>query len=122
LAADGPAERRDRPVNAAWRRLCVDCAPFLCLAQPVSGSVKRRDDRNLLFDLHFNPIDRGLNLDAMNRRVSICTRAFCGSLVLSAISRICSIGASACAFGDICDLFTPAECKNYFTAAGYGFI
>jgi transposase len=25
------------------------------------------------------------------------------------------------AIGDICDLFTPAECKNYFTAAGYGF-
>lgn len=24
------------------------------------------------------------------------------------------------AIGDICDLFTPAECANYFTAAGYG--
>jgi transposase len=24
------------------------------------------------------------------------------------------------AIGDICDLFTPAECTNYFTAAGYG--
>ena len=24
------------------------------------------------------------------------------------------------AIGDICDLFTPNECKNYFTAAGYG--
>jgi transposase len=24
------------------------------------------------------------------------------------------------AIGDICDLFTPAECQNYFNAAGYG--
>jgi len=24
------------------------------------------------------------------------------------------------AIGDICDLFTPAECQNYFDAAGYG--
>ena len=24
------------------------------------------------------------------------------------------------AIGDICDLFTPAECQNYFHAAGYG--
>jgi transposase len=24
------------------------------------------------------------------------------------------------AIGDICDLFTPAECTNYFIAAGYG--
>ena len=24
------------------------------------------------------------------------------------------------AIGDICDLFTPNECKNYFDAAGYG--
>lgn len=24
------------------------------------------------------------------------------------------------AIGDICDLFTPLECTNYFTAAGYG--
>jgi transposase len=23
--------------------------------------------------------------------------------------------------GSICDLFTPAECQNYFAAAGYGF-
>lgn len=23
--------------------------------------------------------------------------------------------------GDICAMFSPAECKNYFTAAGYGF-
>ena len=23
--------------------------------------------------------------------------------------------------GHICDLFEPAECQNYFTAAGYGF-
>jgi transposase len=23
--------------------------------------------------------------------------------------------------GRICDLFAPAECQNYFTAAGYGF-
>ena len=23
--------------------------------------------------------------------------------------------------GHICDLFDPAECQNYFTAAGYGF-
>ncbi len=23
--------------------------------------------------------------------------------------------------GRICDLFEPAECQNYFTAAGYGF-
>ena len=25
------------------------------------------------------------------------------------------------AMGQICDLFEPAECRNYFTAAGYGF-
>ena len=25
------------------------------------------------------------------------------------------------AIGQICDLFQPEECKNYFTAAGYGF-
>jgi hypothetical protein len=25
------------------------------------------------------------------------------------------------AIGRICDLFDPQECKNYFTAAGYGF-
>ena len=25
------------------------------------------------------------------------------------------------AIGEICDLFTPDECKNYFDAAGYGF-
>ena len=25
------------------------------------------------------------------------------------------------AIGDICSLFSPAECSNYFTAAGYGF-
>ena len=25
------------------------------------------------------------------------------------------------AIGDICSLFPPAECSNYFTAAGYGF-
>jgi transposase len=24
------------------------------------------------------------------------------------------------AIGDICDLFSPTECRNYFTAAGYG--
>jgi transposase len=24
------------------------------------------------------------------------------------------------AIGDICNLFSPAECSNYFTAAGYG--
>jgi hypothetical protein len=23
--------------------------------------------------------------------------------------------------GQICDLFEPAECQNYFAAAGYGF-
>jgi len=26
------------------------------------------------------------------------------------------------AIGEICDLFTPDECRNYFAAAGYGFI
>ena len=26
------------------------------------------------------------------------------------------------AIGQICDLFTPQECANYFKAAGYGFI
>ena len=26
------------------------------------------------------------------------------------------------AIGEICDLFSPQECQNYFTAAGYGFI
>jgi transposase len=26
------------------------------------------------------------------------------------------------AIGDICDLFEPQECRNYFTAAGYGFV
>ena len=26
------------------------------------------------------------------------------------------------AIGEICDLFSPEECQNYFTAAGYGFI
>jgi transposase len=26
------------------------------------------------------------------------------------------------AIGEICDLFTPQECRNYFAAAGYGFI
>jgi len=26
------------------------------------------------------------------------------------------------AIGEICDLFTPQECQNYFAAAGYGFI
>jgi hypothetical protein len=25
------------------------------------------------------------------------------------------------AIGQICDLFQPDECRNYFTAAGYGF-
>jgi hypothetical protein len=25
------------------------------------------------------------------------------------------------AIGQICDLFTPQECANYFEAAGYGF-
>lgn len=25
------------------------------------------------------------------------------------------------AIGDICDLYTPTECQNYFNAAGYGF-
>ena len=25
------------------------------------------------------------------------------------------------AIGQICDLFEPKECKNYFVAAGYGF-
>lgn len=25
------------------------------------------------------------------------------------------------AIGDICDLFSPTECRNYFTAAGYGY-
>jgi transposase len=24
--------------------------------------------------------------------------------------------------GEICDLFSPQECRNYFAAAGYGFI
>ncbi|MDG4906268.1 IS630 family transposase, partial [Mesorhizobium sp. WSM4898] len=24
------------------------------------------------------------------------------------------------AIGDICNLFSPTECRNYFTAAGYG--
>jgi len=32
-----------------------------------------------------------------------------------------SIDALWQAIGHICDLFEPAECKNYFTAAGYGF-
>ena len=26
------------------------------------------------------------------------------------------------AIGEICDLFTPEECQNYFAASGYGFI
>jgi transposase len=26
------------------------------------------------------------------------------------------------AIGDICNLFEPEECRNYFTAAGYGFV
>ena len=26
------------------------------------------------------------------------------------------------AIGEICDLFSPEECQNYFAAAGYGFI
>ena len=26
------------------------------------------------------------------------------------------------ALGDICDLVEPEECRNYFTAAGYGFV
>jgi transposase len=26
------------------------------------------------------------------------------------------------AIGEICDLFSPQECRNYFAAAGYGFI
>jgi transposase len=26
------------------------------------------------------------------------------------------------ALGDICNLFEPGECRNYFTAAGYGFV
>ena len=26
------------------------------------------------------------------------------------------------AIGDICDLFEPEVCRNYFTAAGYGFV
>jgi transposase len=26
------------------------------------------------------------------------------------------------AIGEICDLFSPQECQNYFAAAGYGFI
>jgi hypothetical protein len=25
------------------------------------------------------------------------------------------------AIGEICDLFSPEECQNYFAAAGYGF-
>jgi hypothetical protein len=27
----------------------------------------------------------------------------------------------AFAIGEICDLFSPHECRNYFAAAGYGF-
>jgi hypothetical protein len=26
------------------------------------------------------------------------------------------------AIGEICDLFSPQECQNYFAASGYGFI
>jgi hypothetical protein len=26
------------------------------------------------------------------------------------------------AIGDICDLVEPEACRNYFTAAGYGFV
>jgi transposase len=26
------------------------------------------------------------------------------------------------AIGDLCDLIEPEECRNYFTAAGYGFV
>ncbi len=32
-----------------------------------------------------------------------------------------SIDALWKAIGDICTLFSPAECRNYFNAAGYGF-
>ena len=32
-----------------------------------------------------------------------------------------TIDALQRAIGQICDLFQPDECKNYFTAAGYGF-
>jgi hypothetical protein len=30
-------------------------------------------------------------------------------------------GLNELAIGQICDLFEPAECRNYFAAAGYGF-
>jgi transposase len=31
-----------------------------------------------------------------------------------------TIDALWCAIGEICDLFSPQECQNYFHAAGYG--
>src|SRR5471030_990251 len=35
---------------------------------------------------------------------------------------ISTIDALWRAIGEICDLFSPHECRNYFVAAGYGFI
>jgi hypothetical protein len=32
-----------------------------------------------------------------------------------------TIDALCRAIGEICDLFSPQECQNYFDAAGYGF-
>jgi hypothetical protein len=34
---------------------------------------------------------------------------------------VCTIDKLWQATGDICDLYTPDECQNYFKAAGYGF-
>jgi len=36
-------------------------------------------------------------------------------------TKVRTIDALWKAIGDICTLFSPAECRNYFKAAGYGF-
>ena len=47
--------------------------------------------------------------------------AFAKLKALLRAKAIRTIDALWCAIGQICDLFQPDECRNYFTAAGYGF-
>ncbi len=47
--------------------------------------------------------------------------AFAKLKALLRASAIRTIDALWRAIGEICDLFSPEECQNYFAAAGYGF-
>src|SRR5271163_3026542 len=47
--------------------------------------------------------------------------AFANLKALLRAKAIRTIDALWRAIGQICDLFTPLECRNYFAAAGYGF-